>query len=73
MSGPHFWLEIENNLYGDADGAYRREINRQLAAMRARVQAGLRVQSDPKNFRELQAALRAVEAAAKIMTKYGLN
>ena len=71
MSEPKFWLEIEDKLYADGNGAYRREVNQTLGAMRERVQAGLRVKSDPQTFRELQAALRAVEAAAKIMSKYG--
>jgi hypothetical protein len=71
MKEQEFMLDIERRIYFDSNGSFRRATMARLLAIQQRLRGGLRAQHTPAANREMNAALRAVEAAVALMQRYG--
>lgn len=62
-----FLLEIEERLHADADGSLRKQMAKHFEEVRQALLVQRRQLQPPENYRQIQAALMAVEAALHVL------
>ncbi|MGV3653868.1 MAG: EscE/YscE/SsaE family type III secretion system needle protein co-chaperone [Noviherbaspirillum sp.] len=67
MTDPLFMLEIEQKMYADTSGAFRKGMLDRLRMLRGALELRRRQLNDPETFLRIQAAIQAVEAAIDVL------
>ncbi|RYF75604.1 MAG: hypothetical protein EOO22_04330 [Comamonadaceae bacterium] len=62
-----FLLDIEERLHADADGSLRKEMTKHFEEVRQALIVQRRQLQPPEAYRQIQAALMAVEAALHVL------
>jgi hypothetical protein len=67
MQQPALMFDIEERLYTDKNGELRASMLRQLETLQNTLQGKLRMMNDRATYREIQAAIQAVDGALTVL------
>ena len=73
MTDPLFMLEIEQKMYADTSGEFRKGMLQRLLVLRGSLELRLRQLNDPKTFLGIKAAAQAVDAAIHALRSIRVN